>query len=134
MKNLLIILTFFLCACQEKEETDLVNIIPPQQVVYTVKSKSDTRKHIICELWTAGKGQKVAVCDTFITQTDITLTLMQNVQPTFKCVASLTIEVLDGEYDTFAISIGNDKGPIVGREASCETNYYEITDEILYLK
>lgn len=141
MKNLILLLALSVAftACQKEQvDEDTVNIIPPQEVKYKVITRTDARKQIKCELWAADlktheKRQKVGEIDTITTQTDITLTLLQNVKPVMYCYASLTVHVLDNKYDTFYIEIANDEGPLVYRGGTCETDFYDITDIFLQL-
>lgn len=131
MKHLIIILAL-LTACK-KEATESFTPVPPCKVVYTVKSQTESTKHITGELWSAKQGTKeksvlVARIDTFVTDTCFSITLIQNVQPTFYGIANLTVT----GYDAFSLEIMSEGGGI-GRGGSCATETYGIEDICLLL-
>lgn len=137
MKKLYYLLILFAIVACKKEETK-PTIIPPQEVHYNIQSKTDSRKHIICKLWSINretnlKDKLVNSIDTIVTEKNINLILLQNVNPVIYCIASLQVNILDNKYDTLSISIGNDIKPLIKHSFSCQTNYLDIQNEFINL-
>lgn len=140
MKQLTILLLLIIMIGCKKEPIDPnpVNIIPPQDVYYTVKTRTNAPKHIVCKLYAADlvtkeQRQLIGQIDTITTLTNITLILKSNVKPVMYCYGSLIVNVLDNKYDTFYIEIANDKDFLVSRGGTCQTDFYDIQDMFLQL-
>lgn len=137
MKNIYYILVLLVVACQ-KEPIEPVTIYPPQEVHYTVNTRTDASKHINIELWsveknTTTKSKLVRTIDTVTTSKQINIILTQDVMPVMYCVTSIRVEILDNKYDTISIDIGNNVGNIEGHASSCQTNFYSIEDTFINL-
>lgn len=135
MKYLIIILAL-LTACK-KEYTEPVNIIPPQEVYYTVNSMNESKKRIQIELWsvkekTSLKSLKIDSIDTIVTAKEFKITLIQTERPVMYCISSLKVDVLEDGYDNLSASImSNSEG--IGKGGSCPSNNLYIEETFLRL-
>jgi len=144
MKNLILLfaisLTLFACQKPEQEDpADKVEIIGPQDVTYKMYTRTNAAKHVVCKLYAVNaddsKGQLVGVIDTVVTDSGwINFTLTQTQRPTFKCYAGMEVHVLNGEYDTFGLSIeGGNRGLMISRGGTCDTDFYNLEETLFSL-
>lgn len=134
MKQLTILLLLLSCIACKKETSEPIKVIPPQPVTFTVNTRTDAAKHIQAELWAVdthgiAKRTLVAKIDTIVITKHFNQTLIQNVFPTWKCIANIKVNIVDN-YDTISIDIKSNLEAI-GRSNSCALSEYGITDTYL---
>ena len=147
MKNLLLLfalsLTLFACEKVETQDSDLVEIIGPQDVYYNVHTRTDAKKRVVCKLYavdekTHSKGKLVSELDTFITaKGNIKFTLTQTVRPNFYCYASMEVYICDNQEDTIGLTISCENSANEYHHGySCPTNYLDVPETFfqLYVK
>lgn len=130
MKYLFIILVA-LASCKKEDSYEYANLptIPTQcDVTFTVKGRTDSRKHITGELWSVVQGTRdkavlVGRIDTIIESSYFSMKLVQSVRPVVHCIASMRVQGMD----TLSISISSD-AESVRRSNSCMVSDYSLDD------